>query len=595
MRIYLMELFLSLNTLTVMKFAHRYNFCSRMGMSSITVVGLSCLMTLISCNKSQDDLKSGNVHSDEGDSKGQISDRRSHSSKNETISSELLIEQIRSAQSSGESLTSFLDQIKTLDDASLRSLLEEIGSTKNSPRNSALFAEAAGELAERDPVSALGLFIPESMTSQEVGWVNVAMVLAKNDPDLLEKWMKSELGNATPMARANCLVAGIEVLTNEQNPERALQFYSSLGGEPGFLASDVVNAIFWKYAKESPQAAEAAARVAFKGVYLDMALREVARGAAVSDPILGLEIAAKIEIAQRRDQCIAFVYRDWMETDKEAAVSSLGQLDGAALAGILREGAGEGGIVDNLAQFEPQALLTLLGSVVTTTSNQPIFDQAVQRLAARNPEQVLDLIEGFPESDMKKRLYGRYYSVTAKENSEEARKSASMILDESVRAIAYREIGNVMGAAGFDRTIETLKQMDAKDRGSFLSGSVPDLIRQDPTKAAEMILARQLPLEGDLLKSSLQQVGAQLSSLGQDHAKQWIDKLPEQDQPYAMEGFAREMVRSDINSLSTFLISETRRGKAWESGVRVLISDLRSSDPEAASRWQDELNKAGYK
>lgn len=560
----------------VMKFTQRHNFCSQIGISSITVLGLSCLMTIISCDKSQDDQKSGNAHSYEGASKGKIIEGRSHSSKKGTISSASLIEQIRRAQSSGESLSSFLDQVKTLDDASLRSLLEEIGPTKNSPKNSALFAEAAGELAERDPVAALGLFIPELMTVHEIGWANVATVLAKKDPDLLEKWMRSELGNATPMARANCLIGGIEVLTNEQNPERALQFYSSLGGEPGFLASDVVNAVFWKYAKESPQAAEAGARKVFKGIYLDMALREVARGAGVSDPILGLEIAGKIEIAQRRDQCIAFVYREWLETDKEAAVKSLRQLDGAALAAVLRESASDNGIVEHLAQFEPQALLNLLDSVVTTTSNQTVFDQAIQRLATRNPEQVLDLIEGFPESDMKKRLYRRYYSVTAKANSEEARKSASMISDESVRAIAYQEIGNVTGAAGFDKTIETLEQIDAKDRGSFLSGAVTDLIMQDPTKAAELILGRQLPLEGDLLKSSLQQVGAHLGSLGQDRAKQWIDKLPEQDQPYAMEGFAREMARSDINSLSSVLSKETRRGKAWESGVRVLISDLRN-------------------
>ena len=55
---------------------------------------------------------------------------------------------------------------------------------------------------------------------------------------------------------------------------------------------------------------------------------------------------------------------------------------------------------------------------------------------------------------------------------------------------------------------------------------------------------------------------------------------------------AREMVKSDVPGLVNTL-TDSPKDEAWAAGVRVLIDDLKSSDPESAKSWQDLLDNSG--
>ncbi|QJE95050.1 hypothetical protein [Luteolibacter luteus] len=502
---------------------------------------------------------------------------------------------LRQKPSTDAEREAFRSSIAALNDEALSALLETINATRKSPQDQDLFIAAITELAKRDPENVLSWFDPTKMERHEPGWAFVAAELGKAHPEILEKWLLGELSKGSPEVLTSCLLGGIEILKSGQGMERAIQFHAKLP-KGSVDDSELVNALFMDFDRESPADAEKAARQLFTGGPLNHALYNIAMQASRKDLLEGMACAGKIADTSMRNRVLAMQFRDWFDTKPDLVMEQLGKLDAQSLAGVLKgdpQAPGSDGLVAKLGKADADGLIKMMSSLMVSSSNREVFEKAVNSISHNAPGKALDLIEGLPEGALKGTLYSSYFIRIAAANPATALQTAASLAAGESRSTAYITIGGEIGGRGFEETLRMTQTIPEADRPYFLGGAMPYLANTDPKRALELLKDPSLPITKEIRQDTISRVGGHFYQSDSASAQQWMASLPAEDQPSAMEGIANQMVTSDVEGLAKMLRS-IPRNEAWANGVRVLMEDLKSSDPEMAKQWQETLSDAGF-
>jgi hypothetical protein len=71
-------------------------------------------------------------------------------------------------------------------------------------------------------------------------------------------------------------------------------------------------------------------------------------------------------------------------------------------------------------------------------------------------------------------------------------------------------------------------------------------------------------------------------------AQQWVEKLPEADATKGYQSLMTTWMKTDPIAASGWLSAQPT-GPAREAGARVLISQIKDTDPEMAEQWRKTL------
>lgn len=550
----------------------------------ITVVGL---IAVAGCGKKHD--SAGKTRDTERKNEARSFDARqqSDSSTVEAILSKLNGNDLRTKEEADR----LKNGICSLSNPDLLALLEKIGKTRNLSQNRTAFASAIGELAKRDPEGVMSWFPAGEITGDEAGYTAVMGVLAESRPDILKAWLTNDLTKASKGVQASWLDMGLRCLSRH-DPASALEFWKTIG--PNLLDNhESIAAIFGNYGKMSPSEALAAAEASFKGSDLDYARYEIAAG--INDPVVSIEIANEISDPFSRGTIIAGALSELMISDRPAALKKLAELDPKDLQAALQTGAeNPDSLVKKLGKSDPDTLVGLLEKIVASSSTADIFKAAVGSLSADNPDKAMALVESMPDGKMKTEMLGSQFRTLALEDPLAALEQAARLGSGDSRHRAYESIGDTVGARGLEETLKLAGSLAPQDKESFLGSALVSIGTRDPKKAAEVLASGDIALAEGKKNDLVELVGSSLGRTDASYATDWLAKLPESQQPHAMRGIATQMARSDILGLSAMLGS-LPRNRAWESGVKVLIENIKGADPERAAQWQELLTEASSK
>jgi hypothetical protein len=163
-----------------------------------------------------------------------------------------------------------------------------------------------------------------------------------------------------------------------------------------------------------------------------------------------------------------------------------------------------------------------------------------------------------------------------------------------VRSVAYQKVGSHLGGKkGFSETMARLDGIPEADRASFLEGAIPYLASEDPRNVIKLLDGTGAPISGETRTTALASVGQQLTRSDPEAAQQWLGGLKGDDRAPALEAMARVMVQANVEGLVETL-SAVPKDEGWAAGVRVLIDDLKSSDPQTSQSWVELLEKSGF-
>lgn len=494
---------------------------------------------------------------------------------------------VMSGGPSNEEWSTYVKQIKSLSDKSLLKLLKETSESRTDPSYAPTFASAVTELARRDPEAALSWFLPEEMESNEPGWTGVATILGQSAPQLLENWLLDDLKSGSLDVRRNCLAMGVAAIAKNY-PSEALEFANKIPA--GIIAQgDIINSIFGYFGNKSPAEAESAAQANYTGAMLDKALYNISLGALA--PEESLSIAKKIGSEELRGLAMSGAYGAWMGSDFPAAVKALESLDGVQIQSILQcEPEAQSSLINYISGKDPQAALDILGKLIASKSNLGIFQAVVDSLAEKSPEKAVELITSIPESEFKNHLVASQYSKLASLNTPRAISQASNLPAGDSRSAAFASIGSVAGFKGLDAAEELGRGLKADDQKSFWGEALPTLAYQNPKELVDYLKNNQVPMDGADKKSVLAALGENLSSTESSYAVTWMNSLSPVDQPAAMSGISRQMAKADILQLSQ-LLSNSPQDEKWLVGAKVLVENVRNSDPEMAKKWQNSIDR----
>ena len=481
-------------------------------------------------------------------------------------------------------------RMSKLDLGSLKKLLDEIASKRYSDSEKSEFELAIGELASRDPEAAMAYYIPQNMRPTEPGFAFVVSLLAETSPDLLKDWLKNDLQNGPLGVRAECLRIALEGLANVDSAS-ALDFYKQ-GKWDNAGKSDAINSIFLCWARKSTEEAKIAALKSFSGEDLDRALYNIILVAKSADPKSAMDLTKEITDYSSRGQAVSMIFSSWMESDPDFALKQLKVFDTPELQNLLISGLSggvESSLVHKLAVNYPGQFIDLLQTLVPSSANEILFRSAVLSLSPKSPDSIIGLLESLPESSLKGSLIGTHFSVLARESPSAVVNQIGKIKNEASKMEAYKAIGEITNASNYESFLASVGELTERQKREFMAAAIPGISRSDPKMAADMLTRNEIPINDERRSQLLTTVALKLAGSDASYADKWMKDLPEDQQPFAMRGIAEEMARRDIKKLSENLVGAPRN-ENWKAGVRVLISNLWSSDPVMAKSWQESLD-----
>ena len=456
------------------------------------------------------------------------------------------------------------------------------------------FELAIAELAARDPQAAIAYFVPSEMRVDEPGFFAVAIILAETEPETLKKWLMQDWINVSYSVKMNCQSRAFDAL-GSVDPPSALDFY--LKGDFKSLSSDAMNAIFLPYGKKDPREAAAAAKKYLKGSNLDKALFNCAAGAMKTDPKLALEIASEIKNSGSFGFIIGATLSSWIDSNPVEALMQIKTLSSTQLQKILASNVStdpENSIVIKLARSQPDELIGMLSNLAVSDSSNDIFRTAVQGLSSTHPEKVFTLLDSIQEGDMKNNLVRTQFFTLARNDLMSAVGQVSNLADDASRVEAYRAIGEATGGEKFDSISVLVRSLPVSYKESFYAAAIVPMANEDPKKAASILADQNTTINMQDRNRLIAVVASKLLDSDPAYADQWMNHLPEDQQPSAMEGIARTLANNDILGLAEKL-TQLPKDRKWASGVKVLIENTRAGDPEMSNKWQAALDAAQIK
>lgn len=421
----------------------------------------------------------------------------------------------------------------------------------------------------------------------------MAGILAQTNAGVLQDWLKKNLSQCNSAVQNDCLTTSLAALC-AVDAEAGFAFLSTINS--GSVSNkDIINAIFFRFGRQSPLAAEAAASGKYAGAELDLARYNISNGAGRSDPALGIEIARKISDSDLRGKAISTRLSALFESDRASAVALLEDFNPKELQVIFRPDVLEpGSLVNRLGKSAPKLLCELLNGLAVSSANEGIFLTAMKRLSLESPENAATLLESLPDGVTKMRMVGSQFDALATENPQSAIENVSKLKSEGLKREAYKAIGSVVGTQGLDSLKVAAADIPESYRNAFMTAALPAIIHRDPLAAVTLLENGSVVPDVDERPGMLTRLGENLGDSDLAYALGWLERLSPGDQPHAMKGIALKMAMADVEGLASML-SRIPQDKTWEAGVSVLIESIKDSDPEMAKKWQDALPGNGKK
>jgi hypothetical protein len=436
------------------------------------------------------------------------------------------------------------------------------------------------KLVEEDPVRALEL--TSTLPKDYGSWVAVELhrMCVEGDPEGAANWLTEFKPKQNVELRLASSILGILL---QQDPAKAFQAISGMSDseKTNLLRSGAIS--IW--GQNDPAATLREAEKFLSGDNLEEARMFIAVAATYADPELGLSIAKKVT-GPTRDSTLLNVY---------AAIGQTQGYTGVLIAmkdaepALLQKALGKNGLIQKVAKNDPDAAITVLSRLVFSSSNSKLSEGATKQMASTSPEKTWEWIEAFPKSEDRAKLEAAAIEGLATSDPGSALK---VIAEQSWldRPSALDGLGKGLGQAattsGFP---EAAKQLNASDQAAFLESYSRSLTNTNSLAAVELLTKNtpdSLYADSAGLSSALGRAAASASKTDFDAVAASIETTPEARQPALVEGLVRGLASTDPLKASEWL-SAYPDGEARNSGIKALVKEIETTDPEAAAKWSE--------
>lgn len=393
-------------------------------------------------------------------------------------------------------------------------------STATSPGTIAELLELPNDFAQTQAAFALAAAADETRLRALIA--EAQSIASTNDRIALTMILMLRYAEIDPGAAARY----VERSTLEAKPELIFTIFNSwskLGTDAAIAAADDFgSALHRRAAGQGILAAFAdadvralvdiATRLAAVGVD-DAVTSNLAARAAAIDPEAALALAGTIGARERREPALEAVLTEWAETDVEAAILALEEIEIREPSSLLRTlgiayarqspsaaiewGSGLGdefaymAVMGEVMRRDPALIIGIVRTEYTPLQQQHIVDQVMQAMALEDSQAAADAWAQLPE-EFRPGAASRIIMTWAQRDPEGAEAWVLSLPNQGGQQEALRTL-LIMSYSSTDETrVARLVNMldSAEDRDTYGSNHVGRLVRDGKTDAAERLLSR---------------------------------------------------------------------------------------------------------
>ena len=306
-----------------------------------------------------------------------------------------------------------------------------------------------------------------------------------------------------------------------------------------------------------------------------------------SNPSLAYELLTRSRIPVA-GSVYGSVLAAWLGEDANAAFAAAQKLDAKTLRDVFLSQSlvGRGFLSPDLAERS----LSLFATLPITSDLRPAHEAIMLALARTSPSSAIAETQKLGPSPYRDSLLSSVFSAIVNSAGREMAFDEMQKLDQTERETAIRGIVRELCV----RDVPTALQIASEQDGTAAANAYREIGKvtayQRPADAVKML---ENPTLSDKLGADFRQemLNATVTTWAKQDlsaAQQWVENLPETDAAKGYQGLMTTWMKTDPVAASGWLSSQPL-GPAREAGARVLISQIKDTDPEMAEQWRKTL------
>ena len=241
---------------------------------------------------------------------------------------------------------------------------------------------------------------------------------------------------------------------------------------------------------------------------------------------------------------------------------------------------------------DANGFVDLLNRVVPTSANKGFYDGVISQLSAADYPLAKRVLDEMPDSMAKHQLTISAFGALCGQNVEAALQEASKCTGNG-REAAFRGIAKQLANEDFNKALTVAKGEEAPLRQAVLREVARATAYRKPENAVTIlqdpVLSREIGT--DFRQEMLNTTVTTWAKQDLSAAQQWVEKLPEADAAKGYQGLMTSWMKTDPVAASEWL-SKQALGPARDAGAKVLIEQIKDTDPERAEQWRKSLAPA---
>jgi hypothetical protein len=307
-----------------------------------------------------------------------------------------------------------------------------------------------------------------------------------------------------------------------------------------------------------------------------------------SNPAEALKLAVGVSQADGSG-VLQQLFEGWFEKDPTAATNGFASLGWKQIASCCKNPLVVNKILDSGGE---EILRMSLEKMPMTESGLAEAGPLLNVLAKRDLNKTMEFIRDLPASPGAQGLVEQVFTSLSAQNPDMAMQQASTMSGD-MKASALKGAIHSLAVKNFDAAIEFAENSESSSKAGFYREIGRAMVTTDPEKAVRML--------GDSKISGI--VGADFRSEMLDHtvrvwakndlaaARSWVEDLPDTDLPKGVQGLMNPWMKSDPIAASDWL-AKLPAGSARDAGARVIIEQIKNTDPQMAEQWRNSLSQS---
>jgi hypothetical protein len=437
---------------------------------------------------------------------------------------------------------------------------------------------AVEALAALDPQAALSIFA-ERCQNNSYGISEIFSTLMARDRSLVLDWVNNgEPGTRNPEA-LGCIAREVA----KTAPEEAWKLLSTNTSTEE--RTKILFAISTQLAMHDVKAAASEVALHLTGAEKDKALFYIVNSKAALSPDVCLQLAGQIQSAQDRSNATREVISGAIKRDPEKAVAMISSLDPRDTAALLTNWS----IIEDLSKFDIAALEAAAMKISPTSSNASTFTKIGEQLIRSDPERFLKWASEFQHGPFRDGVFESSFSTLAGIDPQLAVDKLADLSPES-RSAALLGVAGGWPSGDFDALAGWADSLQPSAKEAVLAESLKHLLAENPEQFldSDSRASRSLSSLGeDAQRSLFSSAGTTLFSRNQEGAIEWFTSLEPSKQSLAVDGLTNMYADSDIVAASEWVMKIPSK-EAKKRAMTIIADKLKTTDPEAASRWSQQ-------